>query len=172
MSKQTKKTEPQERKPTAMKLSKNFSLKEMTFSDTAIRKGIDNTPSVEHIVNLTVLCAHVLQPVREHYGKAVNINSGYRSVELCEAVGSSAKSQHARGEAADFEIYGLDNEELATWVYNNVDFDQLILEFYNPGDPNSGWVHCSYTKEGENRKQALIINNETKGKYLPWKPKA
>lgn len=155
-----------------MKLTENFSLKEMTFSDTAVRKGITNTPSLEHVVNLTVLCCKILQPVREHFGKAVNINSGYRSVELCEAVGSSSKSQHAKGEAADFEIYGLSNAELATWIYNNLEMDQLILEFFDPeGDPNSGWVHCSYTKDGENRQQALMINSKTKGKYLPWKPK-
>lgn len=154
-----------------MKLEKNFSLKEMTFSDTAIRKGIDNTPKIEEIVNLTVLCCHILQPVRDHFGKSVNINSGFRSVELCEAVGSSAKSQHTKGEAADFEIYGLSNLELATWIYENLEYDQMILEFHDPeGDPNSGWVHCSYKKEGDNRQQALIINSKTKGKYLPWTP--
>lgn len=154
-----------------MKLTKNFSLKEMTFSDTAIRKGIDNTPNTEHIVNLTNLCCNILQPVRDHFGKSVNINSGYRSVQLCEAVGSSSKSQHARGEAADFEIYGMSNLELATWIYENLEFDQLILEFHDPeGDPNSGWVHCSFKKEGDNRGDSRIINAKTKGKYLEWKP--
>lgn len=154
-----------------MKLTQNFSLKEMTFSDTAVRKGLDNTPSLEYVVNLTVLCCHILQPVREHFGKSVNINSGYRSVAVCEAIGSSSKSQHSRGEAADFEIYGMSNQTLATWIYENLDYDQLILEFHDPeGDPNSGWVHCSYTKEKENRRQALIINAKTKGKYLPWTP--
>lgn len=154
-----------------MKLTQNFSLKEMTFSDTAIRKGIDNTPNMEHVVALTNLCCHILQPVRENFGQSVNINSGYRSVQLCEAVGSSAKSQHAKGEAADYEIYGMSNLDLATWVYENLDYDQLILEFHDPeGDPNSGWVHTSYRRDGQNRKQALIINAKTKGKYLEWNP--
>ena len=130
-----------------MKLSNNFSLAEMTKSQTATRKGIKNEPSTEHIENLIHLAATVLQPVRDHFGKADVISSGYRSPELCEAIGSSTKSQHARGEAADFEIAGVDNKELATWISKNCNFDQLILEFYNESDPNSGWVHCSAVKE-------------------------
>ena len=138
----------------------------MTFSDTAIRRNIPNEPTMEEVVNLTNLCCHILQPVREHFGKAVRINSGFRSVKLCEAVGSSGKSQHAKGQAADFEINGLSNKELATWVYKNCDFDQIILEFHDPeGDPNSGWVHCSYRNDGSNRHNGLIINQKTKGKY-------
>jgi len=143
----------------------------MTFSDTAIRKNIGNIPGTEELINLTNLCCHILQPVREHYGKSVRINSGYRCVELCEAVGSSAKSQHAKGQAADFEINGLSNKELATWIYNNLDFDQIILEFHDPDDdPNSGWVHCSYRTDGTNRHNGLIINKKTKGNYVSWKP--
>jgi len=154
-----------------MKLSENFSLKEMTFSDTAIRKQIDNTPEIEHIIALTNLCCNILQPVRENFKKPIKINSGYRSVELCEAIGSSARSQHAKGEAADFEIYGLSNLELATWIYDNLDYDQLILEFHDPDeDPNSGWVHVSYTRNGANRKDSRIINAKTKGKYIEWQP--
>jgi zinc D-Ala-D-Ala carboxypeptidase len=154
-----------------MILTKNFSLKEMIFSDTAIRKGIENTPNIEHIVALTNLCVNILQPVRDHFDKSVKINSGYRSVELCEAVGSSSKSQHAKGEAADYEIYGLSNLELATWVYENLDFDQLILEFHDPTeDPNSGWVHTSYRRDGNNRRDSRIINSKTKGKYVEWSP--
>lgn len=154
-----------------MKLTKNFSLKEMTFSDTAIRKGLDNTPSVEHIVNLTVVCCEILQPVREHFQQSVRINSGYRSPKLCELIGSSATSQHASGEAADFEIDGISNLELATWIYNNLDYDQLILEFHDPLEgPNSGWIHASYTKDRVNRQRALIINKSTNNKYVEWKP--
>ena len=143
----------------------------MTFSDTAIRKNIDNTPGLKEAINLTNVCNNILQPVRDHFGKSVRINSGYRSVKLCLAVGSSAKSQHAKGEAADFEINGVSNYDLAKWVYNNLDYDQLILEYFDPkGDPNSGWVHCSYKADGTNRKSSIIINKNTKGKYLPWKP--
>mgnify|MGYP001463224489 FL=1 len=148
-----------------MKLSNNFSLSELTKSQTATRKGINNEPSTAHVENLIHLAETVLQPVREHFGKPVMISSGYRSPALCEAIGSSTKSQHARGEAADFEIHGVDNKELATWISNNTEFDQLILEFYNEGDPNSGWVHCSAVT-GEPRKQVLRASKvEGRTKY-------
>ena len=107
-----------------MILSNNFTLAELTKSQTATRKGIHNEPSTEHVENLIHLAKTILQPVREHFGKPVMISSGYRSPALCEAIGSSAKSQHAKGEAADFEIHGVDNKELATWISANCDFDQ------------------------------------------------
>ena len=137
-----------------MNLSNNFTLNELTKSQTATRKGINNEPSTEYVENLIHLAKTILQPVREHFGKPVMISSGYRSPELCEAIGSSAKSQHAKGEAADFEIHGVDNKVLAAWISANCDFDQLILEFYIDGDPNSGWVHCS-SKMESSRKQML-----------------
>ena len=137
-----------------MNLSNNFTLNELTKSQTATRKGIDNEPGTVEIENLIHLAKTILQPVREHFGKPVMISSGYRSPELCEAIGSSAKSQHAKGEAADFEIHSIDNKELAAWISANCDFDQLILEFYVDGDPNSGWVHCSSSMESS-RKQML-----------------
>ena len=147
-----------------MKLSENFSLAEMTKSQTATRKGIDNKPSTEHVENLIHLAETVLQPVRDHFGKPVVISSGYRSPELCEAIGSSSKSQHAKGEAADFEIPGVDNMQLATWINKNTNFDQLILEYYEPGDPNSGWVHCSVVKEGSRAQvlKATKVGGKTK----------
>ena len=148
-----------------MKLSKNFSLSELTKSQTATRKGISNEPSTEHVENLIHLAESVLQPVRDHFGKSVMISSGYRSPELCEAIGSSSKSQHAKGEAADFEIPGVDNMQLAMWINKNTDFDQLILEFYEPGDPNSGWVHCSAVKEGSRAQVLKASKVEGKTKY-------
>ena len=99
-----------------MQLSKNFSLNEMTKSDTAIRKGIDNTPTETHKESMKLLVDKVLQPVRDHFAKSVRVTSGYRSEELCEAIGSSKTSQHAKGEAADFEITGIDNKELAEYI--------------------------------------------------------
>ena len=137
-----------------MKLSNNFSLSELTKSQTAERKGIDNTPSAEHQDNLKSLCTHVLQPIRDLFSRVVSVSSGYRSPELCVAIGSSTKSQHARGEAADFEIFGVSNKELADYINEHLDYDQLILEYWNESDPNSGWVHCSYS-ENNNRKQYL-----------------
>ena len=147
-----------------MKLSGHFSLAELTKSQTATRKGIDNKPTLDHIENLTELCTHVLEPTRRNFGKPMVISSGFRSEELCEAIGTSKNSQHAKGEAADFEMFGVDNKELAKYIKNNLVFDQLILEFYNPDDPSSGWVHCSYSKE-ENRKQSLLYNGKD---YTEW----
>ena len=151
-----------------MNLSRNFTLQELTKSDTAIRKGINNNPSAEQIEKLKTLCEEILQPVRDHFGR-VKVTSGFRSVELCLAIGSSANSQHALAEAADFECPGVDNAELADWIRRELDFDQLILEFYNAGEPNSGWVHCSYIpKERHPRKQYLhAYRSEGKVKYKP-----
>ena len=149
-----------------MKLSQNFSLKELTASQTAARKGIDNTPSPTHQTNLKSLCTHVLQPIRDHFSRVVSVSSGYRSPELCTAIGSKITSQHARGEAADFEIFGISNKELADWIHYNINYDQLILEYWKgEEDPNSGWVHCSYS-EGNNRRQYLRAYKENgKTKY-------
>ena len=148
-----------------MKLTANFSLNELTKSQTAERKGIDNTPSTEHQENLKKLCENVLQPMRDHFEQVVSVSSGYRSPELCTAIGSKITSQHARGEAADFEIFGLSNKELADWIHYNTNYDQLILEYWKESDPNSGWVHCSYS-ESNNRRQYLRAYKENgKTKY-------
>ena len=147
-----------------MQLSEHFNLKEFTKSETAIRKRIDNTPNSVHATNLKAVCEKILEPVRNHFGKPVRINSGYRGPALNAAVGGSSKSQHCNGEAVDFEIDGLANPELAKWVSENCDFDQIILEFYDPKEgPNSGWVHASYSA-GKNRKQkltAVTVNGKT-----------
>ena len=127
-----------------MQISKNFSLSELTKSQTALRLNIFNQPEPEDLYNLHMLCDNILQPVREHFDKPVTISSGYRSPELCLAIGSSEKSQHAKGEAADFEVLGVDNKVVAEWIRDNLSFDQLILEFYKDGEPTSGWIHCSY----------------------------
>ena len=137
-----------------MNLSKNFSLKELTASQTAARKGIDNTPSPTHQDNLKSLCTSILQPIRDHFSQVVTVSSGYRSEKLCLAIGSKITSQHASGCAADFEIFGVSNKELADYINENLEYDQLILEYWKESDPNSGWVHCSYS-EGNNRKQYL-----------------
>ena len=147
-----------------MKLSDNFSLLELTKSQTAERKDIDNTPSPEHQENLKLLCTHILQPVRDHFERVVSVSSGYRSEALCLAIGSKTTSQHAKGMAADFEMFGEDNKTLARYIQNNLIFDQLILEFYNSTAPNSGWVHCSYDKNN-NRKQSLIYDGKD---YKVW----
>ena len=143
-----------------MKLSENFSLNELTKSQTATRKGINNTPGDNEKENLKSLSINILQKIRDHYKKPVRVTSGYRSPELCKAIGSSVKSQHAKGEAADFEITGVDNFDLAIWISKNLEFDQLISEFYKDQHPDSGWVHCSYKADGTNRKQVLTAYKE------------
>ena len=137
-----------------MILSENFSLDELTKSQEAIRLEIENTPEDEHVTNLILLCKNILQPLRDHFKIPVSISSGFRSAALCEAIGSSSKSQHTKGQAADFEIFGIANKELADWITTNLEYDQCILEFWNENEPNSGWVHCSYSTNG-NRKQYL-----------------
>ena len=151
-----------------MKLTENFSLNELTKSQTAERKGIDNTPSAEHQENLKSLCEMILQPIRDHFEQVVSVSSGYRSPELCVAIGSSTKSQHAKGQASDFEIFGVSNKELADYIDQNLDYDQLILEYWKGEDePNSGWVHCSFNTQG-NRKQYLRAYKENGStKYEP-----
>ena len=154
-----------------MNLSRNFTLSELIKSDTAIRKGINNNPNAEQIEKLKALCENILQPVRDHFGR-VKVTSGFRSVELCEAIGSSSRSQHARAEAADFEVVGVDNAELFDWIKNNLQPDQLILEFYTPGEPNSGWIHASWI-EGTPRASYLhAYRSEGKTKYRPVLVKA
>ena len=142
-----------------MQLSENFSLNELTKSQTATRKGINNIPGNAEEENLKALSINILQKIRNHYERPVRVTSGYRSPELCVSIGSSVKSQHAKGEAADFEITGIDNFDLAIWISKNLEFDQLISEFYTEQHPDSGWVHCSYKTKG-NRKQVLTAYKE------------
>ena len=137
-----------------MKLSENFTMAEFIKSDTANRLGIDNTPEGQHLEAAKALFENVVQKVRDHFGPTV-INSGYRCPELNEAVRGSKTSQHCHGEAADIEVPGVANGDLAQWIVDNLEFDQVILEFYTPGEPSSGWVHVTYKKDGSNRNKAL-----------------
>lgn len=142
-----------------MNLSANFSLAELVKSQVAVRQDIDNTPAEAEIAALRRVTENILQPVRDHFARPVRISSGYRCEALCLAIGSKSTSQHAKGQAADFEIAGVPNPELAAWIRDNLDFDQLILEFYEPDKgPDSGWIHCSYVDGDTNRQQVLTIN--------------
>lgn len=142
-----------------MNLSKNFTLAEYTKSQTALRLDIDNTPNDTHLEACTSLFENVVQPIRDRFGPTV-INSGYRGPALNEAVGGSSNSQHCRGEAVDIEVPGVPNAEVAQWIVDHTEFDQVILEFYTPGIPDSGWVHVSYKANGDNRKQVLTAMKE------------
>jgi zinc D-Ala-D-Ala carboxypeptidase len=150
-----------------MILSQNFTLQELTYSDTAIRKGMDNTPNEEQIENLRLVCNNILEPVRVHFKAPVVVSSGYRSVAVCEAVGSSAKSQHTKGQAADFEIFGIPNKDVADWIVSNIEYDQCILEFWNENEPNSGWVHCSFSSAGNRRQYLKAQKIDGKVVYSP-----
>jgi len=150
-----------------MNLTKNFSLKEMMQSQTALRNNIDNEPNEEQRENLKQLCLNVLQPLRDYYEAPIKITSGFRSPELCKKIGSNSNSHHCCNDgfaAADFEIPGYDNKEVASHIKNNFQFCQLILEYYENSDINSGWIHCSF-KSGANRKESLT---KDKTGYKQW----
>ena len=149
-----------------MQLSKHFKLDEFEKSQTAQRLGIKNKAGSGEIKNLTDVCYGVLEKVRVKYDKPVIVTSGYRSPELCEAIGSKATSQHTKGEAVDFEVIGVANIQVAYFIQANCDFDQLILEYYCPDDDQKGWVHCSFV-EGSNRKQVLTFDGKKYTNGLP-----
>lgn len=145
--------------PTTMdtnQLSKNFKLSEITKSQTASRKKIDNTPTPEHLENIKALVSEFLQPLRSHLGLPIVVSSGYRSLALNRAIGGATGSQHSKGEAVDIECIGMSNVELTNYIKDHCDFDQLILEFYNPDEgEDSGWVHVSFKNTNSNRKEVL-----------------
>jgi len=155
-----------------MRLSKNFTLKELTRSSTALRLGIDNEPSKEGILKLTLLATSLLQPLRNVVG-SLRITSGYRSPQLSEAIGSSSNSQHCRYEAVDLQYVKrgkMDNIKIYDALIDlDLDFDQCILEFGNATehiDPTApDWIHLSW-KVVDNRRQTLVAykdeNNKTK----------
>ena len=147
-----------------MQLTDHFSLEEMCKSDTALRHGIDNTAKDEDIIaNLAGVCRHILEPVRENYDIAFAPTSGFRCSALNKTIGGSPTSQHSKGQAADFEVPKVDNFALATWIVENLTFDQVILEYYTSGEPNSGWVHASFClpDHGKNRADALTFDGKT-----------
>lgn len=147
-----------------MNLTQNFSLEELTKSEAALRKGLDNTPDEEVIQNLQVLCENVLQPLRDAYKRGIKVNSAYRSPEVNAAVGGVRTSDHCKGQAADIEIPGVPNAEVAQYLADNFDFTQVILEFYTPGIPDSGWVHVSYV--ADNLKKQTLTATRQNGKVV------
>ena len=154
-----------------MKLTANFHLEELIKSQVAERKGINNNPSPMQIENLKALTVNILQPIRSQFDKPLIISSGFRCAQLNIEIGSSVHSEHCadnKSAAADFEIPGIDNKELAQWIRDNLIWNQLILEFYKEGEPSSGWVHCSYSTD-LNKKQSLIAyRQDGKTQYKPW----
>ena len=147
-----------------MKLSENFSLQELTKSETALRFSMKNEPSEADIQNLKMLCEKVLQPIRDHFKMGVKVNSGFRHPEVNAKVGGSKTSDHCKGQAADIEIPSIANADLANWISDNLSYTQLILEFYTPGIPDSGWVHVSY--DPKNLKKQNLTATSKNGKTV------
>jgi len=146
-----------------MKLTKNFSLEELTRSNTAERKGIDNSPTAEHIHNLAMLCESILQPLRDKIGRSIRVNSGYRSEKLNNAIGGSKTSEHSLGKAADIKLV-IDGENKSEILYLSIiemgiPFRQLIWEFGDEETPS--WVHVSFDVN-DNKKQKLRAYKEGK----------
>jgi hypothetical protein len=148
------------------KVSKYVSLKEVTRSNTALRKGIDNTPTFEQLERIKTLAKAVFDPLREWVGGAVKINSGFRSRALNMAIGGSSTSQHCANNGAAFDIddtFGhKTNAEMFNYIKDNLDFDQMIWEFGT--DENPDWVHVSYVSSKHNRKQILRAKKNSKNK--------
>ena len=140
-----------------MQISKHLSLAEVSRSETAKRKGINNTPSGEHLENFKKLAENIFEPIRGHFGVPIHISSGYRSKELNSAIGGSATSQHCSGEAIDIDMdgsaSGVTNAQVFNFIKDNLQFDQLIWEFGSNSNPD--WVHVSYETTGKQRKQIL-----------------
>ncbi len=150
-----------------MQLTSNFSLAELVKSETALRHDMDNTPGETEIENLKRLCEQVLQPVRDHFKTGVKVNSGFRHPEVNAKVGGSKTSDHCKGQAADIEIPGIPNADLAIWIMDNLQYTQLILEFYTPGIPDSGWVHVSYDPANLKKQNLTAVKKDGKTVYLP-----
>ena len=149
-----------------MNLTQNFTLSEMTKSETALRFGMANDPTETEIENMRLLCENVLQKVRDYYGMGVKVNSGYRHPLVNSKVNGSTASDHCKGMAADIEIPGIPNADLAEWIQDNLNYTQLILEYYTPGISDSGWVHVSYNPH-DLKKQVLTARvKDGKTEYL------
>ena len=135
-----------------MNLTEHFTLSEFVRSETADRRHIDNTPTVEVVANLRALCRNVLEPARVAFGSPIYITSGYRCPALNAAVGGKPTSQHLRGEAADLQVKGVRNlKRLYNAIKSHGVFDQLLYETNRTG---AKWIHVSYTSYG-NRHQAI-----------------
>lgn len=150
-----------------MRLSDNLSLKEVTKSATAIKHGISNEPSIDHLENLKAIAENIFQPIRNHFGVPIAVTSGYRSEELNKRIGGSLTSQHSKGEALDLDadVYGqVTNKEIFEYILDHIDFDQLIWEFGTDQDPD--WVHVSYKRKERNRGEVLkAIRTNGKVRY-------
>lgn len=142
-----------------MNLSPHFTLAEMSRSQAAIRKGLNNVPPPAAIDALRGLCLNVLEPLRAHFGPVL-VTSGYRSPSVNKAIGGSLSSQHCKGQAADFTVPGQSNLAVCQWIMRNLKYDQLIYEF-----GESGWVHCSWHAGPLRNEERTAQHREGRVKY-------
>ena len=152
-----------------IQISEHITLAEACHSFTAKRKGIDNTPDLIQGVAMVLLADNVFEPLREYVGGPIKITSMFRSPELNKALGGSKTSQHCKGQAMDIDdVYGYKtNREMFTFIWDELDFDQLIWEFGD--DENPAWIHVSYVSDTVNRRQVLKAykeNGKTKYKII------
>ena len=150
-----------------MKISDNITYAEAIHSETAKRKGIDNTPNPTQIEAMKLVAEKVFQPLRKWVGGPIKVNSFFRSADLNEAIGGSKTSQHCKGQAIDIDdTFGhAINAVMYRWIKENLDFDQMIWEFGDDKNPN--WVHVSYVSEDKNRNRCLKAYKEDgKTKYM------
>ncbi len=142
---------------------KKPTITQLCYSDTALSCGIDNAVPDKNIkTNLQALIDHILFPVKQHFGGQLDITSGYRCAPLNEKLGGAQNSQHCTGQAVDFGIIDTDIYDIAVFIRDRLDFDQLIMENRTSTDKNKGWVHVSYSCDTPNRKQVLTINGTTR----------
>jgi len=152
-----------------MKISDHISYKEAVKSNTALRRGIDNTPGAYEQQNMEIVAEKIFEPLREWVGGPVKINSFYRSPKLNKAIGGSSRSQHCEGRAIDLDdTFGhKTNAEMFNYIKDNLSFDQLIWEFGDSENP--AWVHVSYVSEDQNRGRVMKaekVNGKTKYIYI------
>ena len=150
-------------------ISKHISYKEGTYSNTATRLGIDNTPNDDQLTNMELVAEKIFEPLRSYVGGPIKINSFFRCPKLNTAIGGSHKSQHCKGQAMDIDdVFGrCTNAEMYHFIKDNLDFDQMIWEFGD--DDNPDWVHISYVSEEDNRNRCLKAyrkNGKTKYKVI------
>ncbi len=143
-----------------MKISDHITYAEAIHSNTAKRRGIDNTPSEIQVLSMKLLADKIFEPLRKFVGGPIKVNSFFRSVALNEAIGGVASSQHCKGQAIDIDdVYGRKtNAEMYKWIQENLDYDQMIWEFGTDTQPN--WIHVSYISKEENRNKCLKAYKE------------
>jgi hypothetical protein len=148
-------------------ISKHISYKEGTYSNTATRLGINNTPNDDQLSNMKLVAEKIFEPLRSYVGEPIKINSFFRCPKLNTAIGGSHKSQHCKGQAMDIDdvFSSFTNAEMYYWIKENLDFDQMIWEFGDDGNPD--WIHVSYVSPENNRNRCLKAYREDgKTKYM------